>query len=125
MRLLLDSQALLWTLQDNSKVSTAVRSAASDAAARVFVSPLSFYELMFKAKRGRQSTFALKIPEAAHSAGLTELPLTTQHLIHAALLDWAYGDPFDRMLLAQATLEDMRLISADAKFDEVTDRRVW
>ena len=62
---------------------------------------------------------------AARDSGIDALGLTTPHLVYAARLDWGHGDPWDRILLAQATLEDLDLISADGAFDELTDRRMW
>ena len=91
----------------------------------VFYSPVSLYELVFKANRGRLALEAMHLPEAARTSGLEELSLTPAHLIHAARLDWDHGDPWDRILLAQATLEDMDLISVDEVFDVQTERRSW
>ena len=68
---------------------------------------------------------ALHLPESVNTSGLQELGLTSIHLIYAARLDWNHGDPWDRILLAQATLEDMRILSIDETFDEQTDRRLW
>lgn len=47
------------------------------------------------------------------------------HLIYAARLEWDHGDPWDRILLAQATLEDMEILSIDETFDKQTGRRLW
>ena len=61
------------------------------------------------------SRAALVLPESVAAAGFPEL----------ARLDWDHGDPWDRILLAQATLEDMTLVSADTVFDAVGASRVW
>ena len=58
-------------------------------------------------------------------SGIEEIGLTAPHLVHAARLEWEQGDPWDRILLAQATLEDMDLLSVDKVFDELTDRCMW
>ena len=68
---------------------------------------------------------AMNLPEAVRSSGFCEVALTSLHLVHAARLDWNHGDPWDRILLAQARLEDMDLISADTAFDSQTERRLW
>lgn len=125
MRLLLDSHALLWTLLDDPKLSETARALVTDEGNEVFYSPVSLYELLFKAARGRMRPEAMLLLEAARDSGIEELDLTTPHLVHAARLDWEHGDPWDRILLAQATLEDMGLISVDKVFDELTDRRTW
>ena len=125
MRLLLDSHALLWALADNSKLSDKARTLVLDDDNDVFYSPVSLYELVFKASRGRLALEAIHLPDVARASGLEELSLTSAHLIHAARLDWDHGDPWDRILLAQATLEDMGLISVDEVFDVQTERRSW
>ena len=125
MRLLLDSHALLWALADHSKLPDTVRTLILDDDNDVFYSPVSLYELVFKANRGRLPLEAMHLPEAARTSGLEEIGLTSLHLVHAARLDWDHGDPWDRILLAQATLEDMDLISVDEVFDVQTERRSW
>ena len=125
MRLLLDSHALLWALLDDPKLSETARAFVTDEGNEVFYSPVSLYELLFKATRGRMRPEAMLLLEAARESGIDELGLTTAHLVHAARLDWEHGDPWDRILLAQATLEDMDLVSIDKVFDELTDRRIW
>ncbi len=125
MRLLLDSHALLWMLADEPKLSDTARALILDEENEVFYSPVSLYELLFKASRGRLPPEAMHLPEAARTSGLEELGLTAPHLVRAARLDWEHGDPWDRILLAQAILEDMDLISADTVFDGQTSRRAW
>ena len=125
MRLLLDSHTLLWTLLDDPKLSDSARGLVTDEGNEVFHSPVSLYELLFKATRGRMRPEAMLLLEAVRDSGIDELPLTTPHLVHAARLDWEHGDPWDRILLAQATLEDMDLLSVDRVFDELTVRRIW
>ena len=68
---------------------------------------------------------ALDLQQAAIASGFSEVGLTSRHLLHAANLDWDHGDPWDRILLAQAILENMRLVSADKIFDEQTKERLW
>ena len=125
MRALLDSHVLLWTLVDDPKLSKAARAHITDEDNEVFYSPVSLYELLFKAARGRMRPEAMVLLDAVRDSGLEELGLTTPHLVHAARLDWEHGDPWDRILLAQATLEGLGLISVDKVFDELTDRRIW
>lgn len=67
---------------------------------------------------------ALHLPELVNTSGLQELGLTS-YLIYAARLDWNHGDPWDRILLARATLEDLQILSIDETFDGQTDRRLW
>lgn len=125
MQLLLDSHALFWALADDRSLSGQARALILDSDNDVFFSPVSLYELVFKARRGRMPLAALQLPEAARASGFDEIGLTSQHLVYAAQLDWDHGDPWDRILLAQATLENMNLISLDKVFDEKTEKRIW
>ena len=96
MRLLLDSHVLLWTLLDDPKLSETARALVTNEGNEVFYSPVSLYELLFKATRGRMRPEAMLLLEAARDSGIEELGLTTPHLVHAARLDWQHGDPWDR-----------------------------
>ena len=125
LRLLLDSHTLFWAVSDAPALSPRARTMILDQDNEVFYSPVNLYELVFKAHRGRAPEAALRLPEAAIASGFVELGLTSRHLIHAARLDWDHGDPWDRILVAQATLEDLLLVSVDDKLDEQTDRRRW
>ena len=125
MRLLLDSHTLFWAISEDQKLSGKARRLILDEDNDVFYSPVNLYEITFKAHRGWMPAAAMNLPEAALTSGFEELPLTTLHLLHAARLDWSHGDPWDRILLAQTTLEDLYLVSVDKVFDARTDRRLW
>ena len=125
MRLLLDSHSLWWTVRGSPRLSTNAQALIFDDDNDVFYSPVSLYEIVFKASRGRMPAAAMHLPEAVRSSGFREVALTSLHLVHAARLDWGHGDPWDRILLAQARLEDMDMISADTAFDSQTERRIW
>ncbi len=122
---LLDSHSALWYLTDEARLSERVRAVLADPGNRVLVSAVTLYELMFKASRKRLSNAMLRLPEALSAAGLALLPVTTEALVAAAVLDWSHGDPWDRVLLAQARTADLWLLSRDVAFDAVSDRRLW
>ena len=124
VRALLDSHALLWTLADDPKLSDTARAVIVDEGNEVFYSPVSLYELVFKATRRRMPE-ATHLLEAVGDSGLDELGLSARHLVRAARFDWEHGDPWDRILLAQAIQEDLNLVSIDKVFDGQTDRRIW
>ena len=125
MRLLLDSHTLFWAVSEDRKLSDTAQRLILDEENDVFYSPVNLYEITFKAHRGRMPEAARHVPETALASGFEELALTSLHLVHAARLDWSHGDPWDRILLAQATLEDLHLVSVDEAFDARTDRRLW
>ena len=125
MRLLLASHSLWWTVRGSPRLSTNAQALILDDYNDVFYSPVCLYEIVFKASRGRMPRTAMHLPEAVRSSGFREIALTSLHLVHAARVEWDHGDPWDRILLAQALLEDMDLISADRVFDSQTERRLW
>ncbi len=125
MRALLDSHALFWAISDDPNLSIAARKFVSAADNEISVSTASFYELIFKAVRGRMPAAALKLPEAAADAGFREVDVSKAHLLAAARMDWTHGDPWDRIIAAQAIDGGYSLLSADAVFDEIDVKRIW
>ena len=124
-RLLLDSHALFWALRDGPELSRNVRDAILAESTDVFVCSVSFYELMFKARRRRLDSAMLHVDAATAAAGFIIRPPRQRDWMAAARRDWWHGDPFDRLLLAQAEGASMALVSKDVVFDEVTDIRFW
>lgn len=114
MNLLLDSHCLLWWLGD-MEMSDAARDAIGDPANTVFVSSASIWELEITAALGRLVVDADLIAEVPES-GMSWLPITAVHGRTAARLPAHHRDPFDRMLIAQAQVEDYTLISRDSVF---------
>lgn len=116
MRLLLDSHVVLWLLLDDRRLTAESRALLGSAESECYVSVVTWWELVIKQSRGVTS-FPLPIAEiraAALQAGLRELPVTAMHTLRVAELPPLHRDPFDRMLIAQALSEPMRLVTADA-----------
>lgn len=115
---LLDTHAFYWLVQRGRSVPDHVVQALTGSEIRV--SAVSAYELARKQWLGKVDTSGLVeewVPTVSR-LGARELPLTTEHALAAAGLDWAHRDPFDRMLAAQAKAEDLTLVTADPAFDE-------
>lgn len=115
MNVLLDSHCLLWWLAD-MEMSDAARDIISDPSNSVFVSAASIWELEIKASLGKLVVDADLISEVP-DAGFSWLPITAQHGRAAAQLPKHHRDPLDRMLIAQAQVEQCTLISRNGKFD--------
>ncbi|MGF1544799.1 MAG: type II toxin-antitoxin system VapC family toxin [Parvularculaceae bacterium] len=122
---LLDSHAVLWYLVDDPRLSPTARQAIDDDENAVFVSAVTFYELIFKAARQRRATSVLRLPVAVEQTGFETLTPGPSTWRAAAETDWSHADPFDRLLLAQAAEYDLGLVSADEIFDDVSKRRIW
>ena len=128
MRILLDTHALLWWMAGDQRLSPTARAAVGAESTEVFVSAASAWELAVKVRLG-------KLPEAARlthrlSESMAEqnfkpLPINLEHGRLGGLLPGQHRDPFDRILAAQALLEDMPLVTNDAAFAPFGVRVVW
>ena len=112
MRLLLDTHAALWFFDDPSSLSTEARDAIEDPMNLAYLSAASVWEWGLKRARGKVS-MSIDMAEAATHASFVELPVTWEHGTAAATLPRLHGDPFDRMLVAQAVTEDLVLVTRD------------
>jgi len=114
MRVLLDTNVLLWTLAGSPRALPA-RDLILDSTTDVFVSALSWWEIAIKVGTGK---LAIDLPRArkkADESGFLELPLKGSYAEVLLTLPVLHRDPFDRMLIAQAIAEPMRLITGDAQ----------
>ncbi len=128
MRLLLDTHALLWWLDGDRPLSRRARTAIGDESNTIFVSAASAWELATKARLG-------KLPDALEVASdvarclarqaFVDLPITVLHAQRAGGLPIAQRDPFDRMLIAQAQIEDLPIVTNETLFDAFGISRVW
>ncbi len=123
MRCLLDTQLLLWAavsddaMEITSGLSTAATALIDDPANELIFSAASIWEVAIKAGRGRPD-FAVNpylLRRSLLDNGYTELPVTGAHAAAVVALPDHHRDPFDRLLVAQATVEGVTLMTADAK----------
>jgi PIN domain nuclease of toxin-antitoxin system len=117
VRLLLDTHAFLWWLNDNPKLGEAARAAISDTSSGVWVSAASIWELAIKTALGKLQIESDDLVREISANGFTELPITARHAWAAGNLPRHHEDPFDRMLIAQAQAENLVLVSRDPVFD--------
>lgn len=128
MRLLLDTHALLWWLVGDERLSLRARRAIEDQANITTVSAVSGYEIALKHQLGR-------LPEATpllfgfetvlEGQRFETLPIALAHSTRAGQLPLTHRDPFDRLLIAQALLGEMTLISNERLFDDFGVNRLW
>ena len=115
MRLLLDTHIALWALTDDARLSARARALIEDPANQVAVSAASVWEIAIKHSLGRGD---MPVSGGAalnwfRQAGYDLLPVTPDHAAAVEALPDHHRDPFDRLLIAQATSEPMRLITRD------------
>lgn len=112
MRLLLDTHVLLWTFGGTRPLGAHARETI-DGAEEIFVSVVSFAEIGVKAAIGKLS-IPPSLVDRTIATGIRILGLETRHGLAVARLPPHHRDPFDRLLIAQAAIEDLAFVSADA-----------
>lgn len=112
MRLLLDTHVFLWAVTGNRRLKSSARELLSQADA-VYVSAASIWEVAVKARLGKIEADADSLADAIDDSGFLQLPVSARHAAAVAKLPLHHTDPFDRLLLAQAFLEPLRLVTAD------------
>ncbi len=114
MRLLLDTHALLWWLAGDRTLSREAQDGIADAESFVAVSAASVWEIEIKRAAGR-----LKAPDDIDTQlganGFAPIPISVAHAVRAARLPPHHDDPFDRMLVAQAQLEGLTIVTRDKR----------
>ncbi len=128
MKLLLDTHTFLWLVEGSPNLSITARTALADPAHALFLSVASVWELAIKTGSKRLvlsdplDQFVARWTAAYH---LALLPIETPHALAVGKLPDHHRDPFDRMLIAQATVENLALVSADAKLAPYAVPILW
>ncbi len=116
-RLLLDTHALLWWLTEPEQLNDGTHEAISDPDNRVLISAVSGWEIALKSNLRK-----LEVPDNVYSTidqqGFEHLSVTFQHGVEAGGLPLHHRDPFDRLLVAQARLEDLVLVTSDNRITQ-------
>ena len=113
MRLLLDTHVFLWAVAGSPLLKPAARRTI-ESAEQVYVSAVSIWEVAIKARLGKIAADADDLVAAIEASGFVELPVRAVHAAGVAGLAPHHNDPFDRLLVAQAIAEPLRLLTADA-----------
>lgn len=120
MRLLLDTNVLLWTLAGSPKIQP-VSQLILAPESEVFVSTASLWEIAIKTAIGKLTADLTEIRQAVAASGFIELSIRGEHVETIATLPMHHKDPFDRMIVAQAITEPMRLLSGDRQLAVYTE----
>jgi PIN domain nuclease of toxin-antitoxin system len=117
VRLLLDTHIVLWALAGSPRLPSLAEGLIRDPANDVFVSTATIWEIAIKHALGRgdMPISGVRAAELCAEAGYRELPVSWRHAQAVEGLPTLHADPFDRLLVAQATTEPMRLLSHDAQ----------
>lgn len=128
MILLLDTHALLWWITDSPRLSPRARGLMADAGNELLWSVASSWEVAIKNAVGRlplPAPPALFIPEHLARNNVGTLPVQNAHAFRAGALPPHHRDPFDRMLIAQAQIEKIPLLSADRRMRPYELEVMW
>lgn len=127
-RLLLDTHVFLWWVNDAPQLSDAARLAIADTGHTCFLSVASCWEIAIKSSLGK---LRLAIPverfvsEQLALNGFTLLPISLRHAAKVEKLPFHHRDPFDRLLVAQALIDKLTIVSADSIFSDYGVKRLW
>ena len=128
MRLLLDTHAFLWWFAGDSQLSKNAQDAIQTEENDVLVSAATVWEIATKHRLGKlpeAEELVLDLAGYMENQHFTEMPISLQHALRAGSLPGSHGDPFDRMLIAQAISNDLMLVSNETLFDRYGVRRLW
>ena len=128
MRLLLDTHAFLWWVADSAQLSLRARRAMADADNECLVSAASCWEMAIKVRIGKlklPSTVERFVPHQMMVNGFRELAIDVRHAAAVARLPFHHRDPFDRLLVSQALIENLAIVSGDRNFGKYGLNRVW
>ena len=128
VRALLDTHALLWWVADSRRLSDSARRVIACEENDILVSAASAWEIATKVRLGRLTiadTVTANIAGVIASQGFEELPISVADAERAGRLPGPHQDPFDRMLIAQALIRDLTIVSVDAAFDPYGVNRLW
>ncbi len=125
MRLLLDTHALIWALADPDRLPRPVRSAIESPRNLVFVSAASAWEIAIKSALGKIDFPLETLPSALETTHFAELPIGVRHAIRLKQLPRRHRDPFDRILIAQALVEALAVVTSDPVFRQYPVKSFW
>jgi PIN domain nuclease of toxin-antitoxin system len=119
MKILLDTQIFLWMFLMSSRISVNVETLLQDSTNELFLSSASSWEISIKYAAGKlklPSAPEIYVPSRMKMANLKRIEITHEHTLAIANLPPIHKDPFDRILIVQANVENLTLLSADSFF---------
>ncbi len=124
MNLLLDTHTLIWVFDANPKLSQVARDAISEGQNEVFVSAVTAWEIAIKRSLGKLELRG-NYRRGLERYRFTPLNISTEHALAVEALPQHHADPFDRLLIVQAQLENLTLVTRDGRFDNYDVMTLW
>lgn len=128
MKILLDTHTFLWQITDDKRLSKTARQALLSPDNDLRFSAASLWEIAIKVSLGRlqlADEWPVIIAEELLTNQIYRLPIEDSHCIKVSELPFHHRDPFDRMLVAQAMLEDLTLLSRDENISRYSINQLW
>ena len=128
MTILVDTHPWLWALSSPERLSGRAREILEDPRNRIYLSAASSWEIAIKFALGKlelPEPPSRYVPSRLAAMGMTPLPIEHAHALHAGSLPLHHRDPFDRLLVAQAILEKLTLLTADPELKPYRVRTIW
>jgi len=126
--MLLDTHAFLWFITDDKKLSSTAKASIADAVNVILVSPASYWEIAIKISIGKYPLtvpFETFITQGIEGNEFDILPIKPNHTAMLTTLPFHHRDPFDRLVIAQALVEQIPIVSADVDFEAYPVTRIW
>jgi PIN domain nuclease of toxin-antitoxin system len=124
MKLLLDTHAVLWALEDSPQLSATARAAIEDPSNELLVSAATAIEIAIKKSLGKLRAPA-DLERAVTDAGFVPQPLGFPEAVALESLPWHHNDPFDRLLVAQALVAGIPIVTRDPQIARYQVQIVW
>jgi len=128
VRVLLDTHSLFWFIEGDSKLSNTAVDVIGDPANEVLFSPASYWEMAIKISLGKwqlNQPYSDFIDVALVNYGFQILNIAPAHAAELLDLPFHHRDPFDRLIIAQAIVEGVEIVSVDTTFDAYPVTRIW
>jgi len=128
VRLLLDTHAFIWWDREPERLPSRVYSACEDPENKLYLSIASVWEMQIKVAAGKlsfQQPLAEIVEQQKNENGISILPVSLPHIWQLATLPAHHNDPFDRMLVAQATADKLALVTADRHIARYAVELFW
>ena len=127
MKLLVDTHAVIWFINNSNQLPKGAKQIIANAGNRCYVSIATFWEIAIKTSLGRLDLKAdlSKIFQIIDDSGFEILPITIPHILTNSNLPFHHQDPFDRIIISQAIVEDLTVISKDNQFAKYDIKVVW
>jgi PIN domain nuclease of toxin-antitoxin system len=128
MRVLIDTHIFIWYIQNSERLPSSIATYINDGRNDILLSIASVWEMAIKQSTGKLNLglpYASFIAEQMRLNSIELLPLRLDHLEVVTTMPFHHRDPFDRILIAQAMLEDIVIVSADSMFSSYPVQRIW